>query len=218
MRPVLALSVLLLLLASSVEARRFERAGPVVGGPSVVEESFGAAPAFRLELAAIPGELHRMRGAKPRLLDFADYSAAGVLTVHRSLVLGPLATGPALVPPGEYRVSLNVAGPEGLPVLGLASPDGLRLRIPMIGAPRPSSPPRTLSVVSLASDQPPTVSLPLAVHLPTASGLLVIGPAGIADEAAPQRRRTRGAILEEELQRRALESGHVRSLQRKKAR
>ena len=216
MRRILPLA-LLLLASSQADARRFQRQVVVVG-PSVIEESFGGAPAFRLELAPIPGDVHRMGGAKTRLLDFADYSEAGTLEVQRALALGPLATGPALIPPGRYRVSLSVSGPEGLPVLGLASAEGLRLRIPMIAAPRPAARPTSLSLVSLGNEQGATVSLPLAIHLPTASGLLVIGPAETVESSPLQRRRTRGAIIEDELQRRALESGHVRSLQRRKAR
>ncbi len=215
---VLAFALVLLVLpAPAPEARRFVRqAAPVE--PSVIEHGFGGAPAFRLEMSPIRGDVHRMGGARTRLVDFSDYSRAGSLVVHREIAVGPLAAGPALVPPGSYAISLSVSGPEGLPVLSLASTDGLRLRIPMVSAPRPPKRPQSLSVVALAEGQGASVSLPLAIHLPTASGLILLGPVETLVESPLKRRRSRTMVIQEEMQRRALESGHVRSLERRRSR
>ena len=208
---------LLVSLAPASEARRFTRQALPLE-PSIIEHGFGEAPAFRLEMSPIRGDVHRMGGARPRLLDFADYSRAGSLVVHRELALGPLPGGPAIVPPGRYSVSLSVSGPEGLPVLSLASADGLRLRIPMVSAPRPAERPRSLSAVALAEGQGASVSLPLAIHLPTVSGLILLGPVDTLAESPLKRRRSRAMVIQEEMQRRALESGHVRSLKRRRSR
>lgn len=216
MRRILPL-VLILSLASSADARRFERrAAPAE--PSVIEESFGGSPGFRLVMQAIAGQVQRMGGARGGLFDLADYSRAGTLTAHRTLAVGPLLSGPALIPAGEYRLSLVVSGREGLPVLSLMSADGLRLRIPLVAAPRPVRAPERLRAVSLAGEGGGTVSVPLALHLPTVSGLVVLGPAEVVEPEKPGRRRTRREIIGDELERRALESGHVRTLKRKKAR
>lgn len=216
-----ALALLASTLAPEASAQRFQRPAPP-SGPSVVEHSFGGdAPAFRLELRRIPGDVHRLGGPEPRRADFADYSRAGTLRVERTVAVGPLPTGPALVPPGEYAVSLSVAGPEGLPVLSLASPEGLRLRLPLVAAPRPERAPTALEAVSLAAGGE-AVSIPVALHLPTVSGLLLIGEAGALEESPMerhrQRRRSRGDVIREEMQRRALESGHVRPMERRQER
>ena len=46
----------------------------------------------------------------------------------------------------------------------------------------------------------------------------MIGPADTLTESPLKRRRSRSAVIAEEMQRRALESGHVRTLERRKTR
>ena len=214
-----AFALALALVCGPAAGARFERPAPPTG-PSVIEHAFPeAGAAFRLEMRRVPGELHRLPGRDGRLADFADYTGAGRLTVGGTLALGPLpdGEGPALVPPGEYELSLSVSGPEGLPVLRLVSETGLRLRLPMPAAPRPAGRRTALEAESFAAGGE-AVSVPVAIHLPTVSGLILLGPAELLDESPLKRRRSRTQVIQEEMQRRALESGHVRSLERRRAR
>lgn len=206
---VAALAGLLgLFVVESAEGAR-RRPPPREPEPQTLRHSFGGPatePDVVLALRPIRGDLlARPGGGTP--VDRADYAAAGTLEIRRELLLGPLPSGHVVVPPGRYRVGIQPHGAGGLPLVLLRGDGGLRLNVPMALASRPAGRVAALHAEELGAGESGE-PWPLALHLPTTSGLLVLGPptevappagqrAGRSLRPGQQRRRSRAEILEE---------------------
>jgi hypothetical protein len=154
-------------------------------------------------------------------LDLADYGQFGSLTLSRAVIAWSPA-GAAVVPPGAYTLGLLPAPPGAPPTLVLVGQDGLRLRLPLEGAPAAGPRPNRLVALEVPSRETTGASWSVALRFPTAAGILTLAPAGheaagvpgppaataAAQEASPgaeaeppaTRRRTRGDILKDRAQ------------------